>query len=457
MAENKGTPMSLKAGWASWRELHRTDPGEFWHSLLFVSFWLHIAFFPLGYGFREVMPCINFIFLLLYYRYRWHESVLRHLPVLPLFGCFFLMIVLGVVFSTNPMDSLMHACIGLNKAYILPFIVMECVHRTRDLKRLVAACVVALFWEGIDGVWQWFTGYDFIMGYPLHFGRLTSSLDDYWVGNYVALMLIPAFGFWYMCRRRFSFLRSVLLYCAVFWPAYFLFVGAAARAGMLALAGALFLWFLISRQGLSWAGILVPLLVAGVFYGLQIDPTRMDMQTVMVDGRWSLWHLAWAVFRAHPIMGAGIWQYNSAFRALGLAPERDEITITHPHDIFLDLLCSHGIVGTALGLIFLFGMVIWGMRILLPRLAAVRKGRYAEDGDAPGSSALYWQLTGLFFMGYVGWILNGVFGHDFYRNWWLSLAMIFLGTAIGAIIQGLRGEAGREERSGKRACPGTEK
>ena len=114
-------------------------------------------------------------------------------------------------------------------------------------------------------------------------------------------------------------------------------------------------------------------------------------------------------------------------------------------------------MGTALGLIFLFGMVIWGMRILLPRLAAVRKGRYAEDGDAPGSSAMYWQLTGLFFMGYVGWILNGVFGHDFYRNWWLSLAMIFLGTAIGAIIQGLRGEAGRVERSGKRACPGTEK
>ena len=35
--------------------------------------------------------------------------------------------------------------------------------------------------------------------------------------------------------------------------------------------------------------------------------------------------------------------------------------------------------------------------------------------------------------------------------------MIFLGTAIGAIIQGLRGEAGRVERSGKRACPGTEK
>ena len=35
--------------------------------------------------------------------------------------------------------------------------------------------------------------------------------------------------------------------------------------------------------------------------------------------------------------------------------------------------------------------------------------------------------------------------------------MIFLGTAIGAIIQGLRGEAGREGRGGKRTCPGTEK
>ena len=49
----------------------------------------------------------------------------------------------------------------------------------RPLRRLVAACIVACFWEGLDGIWQAWTGYDFIMNYPLNSGRLTGSLGDY--------------------------------------------------------------------------------------------------------------------------------------------------------------------------------------------------------------------------------------------------------------------------------------
>ncbi len=49
-------------------------------------------------------------------------------------------------------------------------------------------------------------------------------------------------------------------------------------------------------------------------------------------------------------------------------------------------------------------------------------------------------------MGYAGWLINGVTGHDFYRIWWLALAMSHLGVMIGAVANGLHAE---EEESKK--------
>jgi hypothetical protein len=67
------------------RRRHDADPGEFWHACLFWTFWVSLALFPIGYGWREVTPPLCFIFLLLYYRHAWHRSVLRRLTVWPLF------------------------------------------------------------------------------------------------------------------------------------------------------------------------------------------------------------------------------------------------------------------------------------------------------------------------------------------------------------------------------------
>lgn len=121
------------------RRRHDADPGEFWHACLFWTFWVSLALFPIGYGWREVTPPLCFIFLLLYYRHAWRRSVLRRLTVWPLFLCAGAMTLIGVVFSTDVWQSFLHGGMGVNKAYILPFIAMECVRSTRDLRRLVHA------------------------------------------------------------------------------------------------------------------------------------------------------------------------------------------------------------------------------------------------------------------------------------------------------------------------------
>ena len=402
-----------------------------WSSCLFWSFWISLASFPIGYGAREVLPVICCIFLLLYYRYNWTESVWHRLDARPLFYCLWAMIGIGVFFSENIWVSLLHAGTGINKGFILPFIGMECVRSEKDLRRLVWACVLACFWEGLDGLHQALTGTDFILGYALNSGRLTGSLGDYTVGNYIALALIPAFSLWFLLRRALSPAVSALLWFATLWPAFFLLIGASSRSGALAVAASFGLWVLLrggrGRLKLAAASLgilLVVLLLQG----------RAGLGAVEEDGRWSLWHLAWRVFCEHPWLGAGAGRYNDAFRALGLAPEKDVITISHPHNLYLDMLYAHGSIGFALGMIFLLGFLWWGYRRIRPRLLAELESK---------SPSVYWRMTAWFWIGFGGWLVNGIFGHDFYRIWWLGLAMSHLGIMIGAVVNGL--EASPEE------------
>ena len=134
------------------RTLWRDDRAAFWYAALFWTFWLSLASFPIGYGAREVLPPLCAVFLCCYYRHAWSRSVWRRLTLRPLFYCLWAMIALGVLFSEDMLSSLLHAGTGLNKGFILPIIGMECVRDGRDLRRLVAACVVACFWEGLDGI-----------------------------------------------------------------------------------------------------------------------------------------------------------------------------------------------------------------------------------------------------------------------------------------------------------------
>lgn len=404
-------------------------PAIFWRTALYAVFWIYIALFPIGYGWREAMPPLAFIFLVLYYKYAWQQSALAKFGPKWLFYCAGLMIVCGVVFSTNPWASFLHAGTGLNKAYILPFIAMECARDERDLAGLVWACAFACFWEGLDGLWQAFSGHDFIMGYAPNNGRLTGSLGDYTVGNYLALALVPAAGVWFILRRYFAIFPCILLFFSLFWPAAFLFMGASSRSGLLAIAGAIALWAAISSRRFSWKIIVLPLSVFAAF--ILCQPERLAPGAVMRDNRWDLWHLGWRVFEEHPWLGAGAGQYNEAFRSLGLSPRHEAITISHPHNLYLDMLYAHGLVGFSLGCLFIFGFLLWGLRQIRPGLA--------EETSSRGSS-IFWRLAACFWLGYAAWLINGIFGHDFYRTWWLAQAMIALGIMAGASVSGNAGK-----------------
>ncbi|MDR1660464.1 MAG: O-antigen ligase family protein, partial [Desulfovibrio sp.] len=91
------------------------------------------------------------------------------------------------------------------------------------------------------------------------------------------------------------------------------------------------------------------------------------------------------------------------------------------------ILYAHGIVGFVLGMTFLLGFLYWGYKQIRPNLLAEWRRN---------TGSLYWRLAAAFWVAYAGWFVNGLFGHDFYRTWWLGMAMSYLGIMTGAVVNG---------------------
>ncbi len=60
--------------------------------------------------------------------------------------------------------------------FLLFFVIVETVRTKKDLKKIVFAILISCTIIGINSLWQYFTGYDFLRGYPLcSLKRLTAS------------------------------------------------------------------------------------------------------------------------------------------------------------------------------------------------------------------------------------------------------------------------------------------
>lgn len=415
----------------SWQSFRRLPPAEQYFQGMFWTFFAYIVSFSGGFGIREVLPVLGGIFLAGYYYHNWEGSNLRRLPLRWTLVCFACSLCWSVVFSLNPWESFLHVGRGINKQYLIFFIALEAARGEKELRRLVWALVLGVFWQGLNCLYQEITGVDFIQGASPKVGRLTGSFGSYWVGNYFALALVPAFGLWYILSSRLGFWECTLLLVACFWPALYGMAFSGVRDALFTLftcgvMALLYLW--PHRRFKVWPCILFFLLMVMLLIGVMITrPGELTGTGIIHDGRWSLWSLGWAVFQQYPLTGAGADQYNAAFRILGLAPLRDVITISHPHNIYLHVLCETGIIGFLLTFIPLFSLLYWAGRRLHPLVGAEYRS---------AAASIRWRLTFFFVMGFVAFLVNGITGHDFYRPWYQAIAFSHLGIALGSLVCG---------------------
>lgn len=414
-----------------WQSFRRLSPAEQYFQGMFWTFFAYIVSFSGGFGVREVLPVLAGIFLAGYYYHNWEKSNLRRLPLRWALVCFACSLCWAVVVSLDPWESFLHVGRGLNKQYLIFFVALEAARGEKELRRLVWALVLGVFWQGLNCLYQEITGVDFIQGAALKAGRLTGSFGSYWVGNYFALTLVPVFGLWYILSSRLGFWECAVLLLACCWPALYGIAFSGVRDAVFTLfsCGIMALCYLSSHRRLSvWSWICFFLVILVLLMGIMvIRPGALTVTEGIHDGRWSLWQLGWAVFQHYPLTGVGAHQYNTAFRMLGLVPLRDVITISHPHNIYLHVLCETGIIGFLLTFIPFFSLLYWAGRRLHPLLCAEYRN---------AAASIRWRLTFFFVMGFVAFLVNGITGHDFYRPWYQAIAFSHLGIALGSLVCG---------------------
>lgn len=417
------------------------ETGARWSwSVLYWAFLLSLLTLPLGQAFREAGPIVGLIALAGYHYWAKGDTNFSKLPVRWLFWPFYILLLVNVPLSIAPLESWKVLSPNIWKGLALPFIGMEAVRNLRDLKRMFWICVIVCFYEGADGIYQYFTGYDFIHGDPWKYGRLTGSMTTFRVGNMLAMYIMPAGMLWFVLdgiRNRYARLAA----CTVLlFPAVFLLIGAQTRSaylGILVASMALYcriIGYPKIRYVLSVAGCIVLVL----FFG----PYRFSWERIVKDGRWELWDLGFNVFKEHPWFGAGIGAFNPAFNALGLVPVQNSTSIPHPHSIYVQMLCETGLVGTAVALLFFVGMTLWSGRIIG---RALRSTTTFSSSTAP--HRLYWLLTAGFWAGFVAFLGSGISAHSLFRTWWLALAMSLLGIVLGACVSGNQRAVSRPDDS----------
>ncbi|WP_353118807.1 O-antigen ligase family protein [Nitratidesulfovibrio sp.] len=404
---------------ATFRSASAPQKAEWARTALFWLFWLSIVTFPLGQAFRETGPILSLAALLAYHYWGYRQSTLRRFPLKWLFVVFYGLICVKTALSLDPRQSLVYVLPNVWKGFALPFVAMECARDMRDMRRLVWAFAIVCVYEGLDGIYQQLTGQDLINGTAVIFGRLTGSMSTYRVGDYMALVLIPALGLWAMQPQTRSAWRRAAVTALILAPGVHLLIFAQARSGYLGVAAALFLlWYLFTRPKPVY--LLVP---AGIgILAMLFGPQRITLETAMRDGRIELWRMAWEVIQARPLTGWGMGMFGPAFKALELQPVINSPHIQHPHSVYIQFLVDTGAVGFAIAMTFLLGMLAWGLRRV--------------HRNVPRSGAPYdmWTMAAFFLAGWLCYLVEALFAHDFLRTWWMAVSMGHLGVMIGTVI-----------------------
>ena len=397
---------------------------------MFVTFSCYLVGFASGYGFREVLPPLSFLFLIAYYSKDYLHSNLHRFQgkgYLLLFGLF---LVFSVLTSNNPLESFLHVGRGINKQFMVFFLALECARGRKEVRLLAWMLLIASYLEGLACVHQYITGHDLIHGDALLAGRLTGTMAWYWVGSYLVLAVIPALGLIYELWRYFGRGLGSFLGIALILPALFGIVFGGSRASYLAALTTAAIGFLLTHIRLSRKRLLLCLglpfllILALLFlYG----EGRFSLSGISHDSRLTLWGYALNVFATDPLTGVGAWQYRPSVQSLPLAAEAPEelTSLSHPHNVYLQVLCETGLIGTLLCFVPIMGLFLKGGYVVRQVL---------QDPRASKKKRELARLAFFFWLGCLAFLVHGLVGHDFFRPWYQALFFSHLGILMGATL-----------------------
>jgi len=278
-----------------------------------------------------------------------------------------LLVSLASIINSYSLISSLEGIQKLAKYLFLFFILVETMDNKEKLKRLLWAGILGLSLVSIDGIFQYFTGKDFIRGYSIAgafsylgqigFGRIRASMhnpNDFACYLITFIPMVLSLFLYYAKGRKKLFLGLIFLF------SFFCMFHTNFRGAGLGFLVIVILLSFIKKDLRLIIGLLIFLLILLIFlpkpllFWLVTNPNPYDF-FVEDMGRRQHWQTAINMIKKHPFLGIGINTFSISYARYKSA--FDPFVGFYAHNSYLHLAGEIGLGGLLIFILMLLVII----------------------------------------------------------------------------------------------------
>ena len=381
------------------------------HKSLEYSILLFISCFAFGRSFKEVATAIMFVTLVL--------LKINGIKVFPAHRLSKVILIYGTVLffsmllSSDPVRSF-EVLGDTVKAFIVVFAVAAYVKSDKEIKKILYAFLFVGLFQGIDGIYQYVFGIDFVWGTKLvdMHGRVTGSMRYWHVGNLMAFILPMIFILIEISKRNWE---KIVLILMIFLPIATMILSKT-RSSWVSFASSFIIMFVFSKKKLLYVPLCIIPIVFIAFAPPDLVNRFNDLVKMEDSGRLGIWAVSIEMFKDSPAIGHGIGTFKEVYTDYKKElPQYDSPHRTpHAHNIYIHALAELGIVGFSALMFLLYSL-------LTSIVSTIKKSRgdpvlYSFSVAVLGSMTVY--------------IVEGFLTHGLFRMWLMQMFAIIVGLAL---------------------------
>lgn len=261
---------------------------------------------------------------------------------------YFLFVLFSLVNTKFFITSLIGFGFKAMEHFLLFVVIVDTIRTRKDVMKIMTFIFLSGVLMAADGLWQYFTHYDFLRGYPIwsSFNRLTASFK---FPNGFAGWLVTVTPFFmaiamFNTKKRPLKLASAFLSVLLFLCFLLNFTKGAILSFVLAAM------FLAWKKGESAKKILLAALIIAVLaIGIMVVFGYANVISDYTARGWSVFHrldlikMCWRMFLDHPILGHGINTFMSIYETY--AGDMEFGGVSYAHNAYFQIAVETGALG----------------------------------------------------------------------------------------------------------------
>ncbi|MFJ8119877.1 O-antigen ligase family protein [Bacillus mycoides] len=301
----------------------------------------------------KILVLIVFIFIILYK----YSERLKNIKKYQTSGYSYVMVLFALlgILSSLLSDSIFQSLLKVFQyilIFVCYFILLQIKFNKQEIKDICSYFILGMVLSSLVGLLQNFTNIPWLWSHSVinsatGIGRITAFFNNTnGYGGYLCIGLIILLGNLLLEKNK---MKSVLFQISIFLLLLANLVFTDSEGSIISFVISTFVIVLYKIIDVRKVFLVVlPVIIFMLLLSFNIINTNFSQSLVNIlveQGRWILWEGATRIFLDNPFYGIGFYQFPEVLKEYGIYSKYGSAW-PHPHNLFLDLIVTVGILGS---------------------------------------------------------------------------------------------------------------